>query len=861
MGSDFLADVILDSVNIFSNRVLTFGTTTAPNQDMLFVLVGSRIDTPSRDVTINSRVTDPVFNMVTANQDLILTLGQGDLAINGNVGSAANRFGAFVVGAANDITADSAIMTDGARVVFDASGNIFMTEDGTAAAMIDTNNAITGIGGQVLLRSSMGNITVSQIVSTGGFVALTANQGAIVDAGDFLALNDIQTRRLRLEASNGIGIEVSSPVLETMVSNLEAVNTGAGRILVSNTGPLEIGDVPLTVVQSFVAGSNDTLLPNNIPLAAITGLFNMNGDIGLTNVGSLTALGGTTIATTDGTVGLFVQGDAVFAGQVRAMNNITTASDEHIFVDVTGNFTLLNGQAAADFLVDGANGKIVVTASGQVTFAPGAMAQTLGDPRIQNGMVIRREGVVLQPRPEVPMQLISTPQVSTEGVAVLTFTVGRPGEKNFQVIIDWGDGGPLEILSLDAGTHTIVHDYTEPPAANNPGAPIRVFLVVMTDPNIHFFGNEFSQPLPPDSATLIPLEPPVTGGLPRPAPADGRLGPFLFPSQAGVLSIVDFVDRAINPLNFNSPVALPNALTFINQSLNSLGSFTNPAAMFTTPFPGNLDDLGVVSVVPVFQVPATGFGGAAIIEPREVPPFFVPGNTANPLPDETEEFDDDAEELEFSGSGTDEKGQDEVIVLLQVLSPSGQKLFEYEIETKYLSNPEPLWRRLTDGRYRIVILEPGSAVPIVVRDVELRDHKVIRTFDRTRPGNEAEARREARPDDAAVSQEDFELPIPDALEDVFAPESDQDGLPVTEPSADAVWENWQPPHAGHRLSRDLADPEEATESTPETTAAFAGGLVLAALGRRSLKKADTQMTGFSKRTLSPAARLRRRLRK
>ncbi len=375
--------------------------------------------------------------------------------------------------------------------------------------------------------------------------------------------------------------------------------------------------------------------------------------------------------------------------------------------------------------------------------------------------------------------------------------------------------------------------------------------MVVTDPNIHFFGNNFSLIANP---ALRPLQPPPNPALPQISPPID-IGNLLFPTQVDPLTINQLVQRAINPVDFNR-MPLPDALTFIMQVLDSIKIPDQPFMGF----PANVDNLGVFSTVVTFQVPISGFGSASIIEPREIPPFFVPGSTATPLPDDSDDFDNESEDLEFSGSSTEERGEDEVIVRLRVLSPSGQKLFEYEIDPKYLSNPGPLWARLSDGRYQIVIEEPGSSVPIIVRDVELRDHKIIRSFDRTRRGSDdAEARRETRPTNE-VSLEFQNLRILDALDILPASEPEAE-TPVGEAGLDAVWENWQPKHTANGLSRPLTESEEETEDTPAVSAGVVGGLALATLGTKSLRDADSQMQGFSKRILSPAARLRRRLRK
>jgi len=195
--------------------------------------------------------------------------------------------------------------------------------------------------------------------------------------------------------------------------------------------------------------------------------------------------------------------------------------------------------------------------------------------------------------------------------------------------------------------------------------------------------------------------------------------------------------------------------------------------------------------------------------------------------------------LDISGSDAEEKAEGEIRVLLRALSPSGQILFEQEIDIKYLSNPVPLWQKLPDGRYQIVVIEPGRPVPIVVRDVDLKQHKVIRRFDQNRRGPNT-SQLENRLQSEAVS-----LVLPTTT-DLAGPMLPDEVAADAMPDRDQVWENWRKPSAHSRLT------EPAAESGGES----AGSVEVAAAATIGL---SAQMTRFSKRALSPAAKLRRRL--
>jgi hypothetical protein len=146
--------------------------------------------------------------------------------------------------------------------------------------------------------------------------------------------------------------------------------------------------------------------------------------------------------------------------------------------------------------------------------------------------------------------------------------------------------------------------------------------------------------------------------------------------------------------------------------------------------------------------------------------------------------------------------------------------------------------------------------------VQLKDHKVMRRFDRTRrDAGQESSRRDNPAEELPVSFEAPELNPPNAKEARWSPELPVENTPIGEVEPDDIWENWSPRQTS-RLSGLAAEPETEAETAPiAAAAAFTGGLALAALRAGSSKDADSQMAGFSQRALSPAARLRRRLRK
>ena len=170
------------------------------------------------------------------------------------------------------------------------------------------------------------------------------------------------------------------------------------------------------------------------------------------------------------------------------------------------------------------------------------------------------------------------------------------------------------------------------------------------------------------------------------------------------------------------------------------------------------------------------------------------------------------------------------------------------------------------------MIEPGQTVGIVVRDVELKQHKVIRRFDKFRPNPNP---------DAAPNQESSQSETPPAKLPVS---KDPPSNPLAKSARNRYRWN-QRLMNGHSARRSglrrrvgklaaVRFREPVFPSRHRTRRrhrkrgiflnrgrALAGGLALGTLRTRSSRDADSQMMQFSKTAISPAARLRRRLRK
>ncbi len=722
------------------------------------------------------------------------------------------------------------------------TGDIVITTASPMTVIEDiVQNATGGTTGNITLTAigTDGDFTVNQTVEvtdTNNITNIQANNGNVtIAAGNNFTSND--------GTGPGPGnVGISSSNGNVMIGTGMDFTTNDMTMILANDSPGNMGSQGNIMIMT----GNNLLADDNTMIIANGGAVGLATD-NMTN-GNVTIITGNNFATTtmtmmmamNGTFQSTIGGDATFGGHVNATNS------GNILVDVNGNFTLQNGMMENDLQVEGVdlnangridpeepNGRIVVTADGNDGNGPPVNSINFNSG--SGARVTSGTGSILQAVPQVVLQ--PPEQIEIGGLATLVFTVGILGESNFSVMVDWGDGEFSLTTGVPGGIEQqITHTFTAPPDATNPGADVRVFMVMVTDPNIHFIGNNNSNFLPADNRPLQPL-PDIP--LPNANPVIPGIGTFfepffVDPITGTSLTVPQFIDRALNPIN-------PN----------------NPQLGFSVDI--DMDNLSVVNFVPIFPVPISGFGAVEVEDIEELPPFFVPGGSVSFLPDDTNETDDESDDLEFSGSDAEDKGEGEIKVRLRVLSLFGRKLYEYEIESKYLTNPAPLWQRLDDGRYQIIIIEPGRSIPTVVRDVQLKQHKVIRQFDRSRRDISS----------PSTTQPENQAPVlPISWETAEPQFSDAQTLPsngeeLAPEDPDHVWENWQRPAARHRLSP-VTDPEvDADEGTKQGTlsaaaAVLAGSLALEA---RSSDEADSEMMQFSKRSLSPAARLRRRLKK
>ena len=293
----------------------------------------------------------------SGNVNLIATGANGDIVTDATVGSGT---GNIVLTAARDVTnaAAGSVFTSGAGTinVTAQAGSIRMA-DGASYATTGGNISATAANDIVLAQASTGS-------NTAGTVTLTATNGSISNSRA-TGINNVTAGTLHATAAGGVGSGAldSATALTTDVAVLGTSVTGAGNVVIDNTGSalLTLGDAAMAnsaangSVRVATAGAvttgNSVSASNTVQLVA--------GDINgtLTNdVGAVTLAHAVTASTLDINAGGLVRqtGGVIASGTTLVdATRFTTGSDATLVngtasmteagSTVTGNYTITTG--------------------------------------------------------------------------------------------------------------------------------------------------------------------------------------------------------------------------------------------------------------------------------------------------------------------------------------------------------------------------------------------------------------------------------------------------------------------------------------------------------------------------------------
>lgn len=336
--------------------------------------------------------------------------------------------------------------------------NIHVQNVGGNLIVEGTGISAGGLGGVNLETVGTGDVQLdATILSLGGPTTLFSSQKIV-------GTSPITAASIDLQATTGIG--GISPV-QTRTTQLEATTT-TGIINVANTSS---NLVTVSNLATDVSGS-------------VSFRQTGGGDLNLAraSTGSVPSLTGSNIIVSNDAGSILVQGNTVAGGTgsilLTASNNLILAPTSTL--ETEGSASTIHGNAG-----------------GQFQLQPGAIVRA-GTSNPATEASISRLPPLVQVRPVVNFLGVN---VDSLGVASIQLQLGGPSpaivDKNFSVIIDWGDGqidtlpnGPLStgtinpnITRFDAsGTvYQITHQYLGNPNPNDPIAKIPVRVTVGVD--------------------------------------------------------------------------------------------------------------------------------------------------------------------------------------------------------------------------------------------------------------------------------------------------------------------------------------------------------------------------------------------
>ncbi|HEX3656392.1 MAG TPA: hypothetical protein VHV55_11320 [Pirellulales bacterium] len=385
----------------------------------------------------------------------VSTAGSGGITLSADGTAAALVLdqGVSGAGSAVNLTADGAVILAGAVPVTSTAGDINVTAAGSSITMA-SSSLLKSSSGAIALNAASGVLVSS--ITTGSTVSVTsATQSIAVVVGLPNSVN-ITAGGAALSAATGIGT-VTAPIV-TSVGTLAASNSTRNDIQAVNvgTGLLTIGTVGTTQGIQLSGGVPATI---NVSTA---GPMQVTGNV-------LNTTGGNIMLTSGGTGSLTTVGRVVTSG---GNGSITLSTAGNLNIEDAVNQGIAPAFWTPDIQVSG-SGQIIGNAAGQVAIGSNVL--------VQSGT-----GSVTEAPPAIGTIVI--PQINSDGIATITAPVGRPGDTDLTVTIDWHDGSTTTLLDVAGGAITAAHHYLVNPNLANGAAPIPMTVTVSGDPNISFAG-------------------------------------------------------------------------------------------------------------------------------------------------------------------------------------------------------------------------------------------------------------------------------------------------------------------------------------------------------------------------------------
>jgi hypothetical protein len=556
-----------------------------------------------------------------------------------------------------------------------ADGSVIQSDNGTVSLLAPADVQLSvvnanagGVEGDIVVTADADGNGTGLIRETltgesanliGDHVTLSAAQGIGSDG-----VGDIDTRAVSIVVTN----TDSGPIVLNEADDLRIVQlsqSGGGNVLVQTTsGSIAVDNGTLFSNAITVAGGGSLMLDANGASSDVmvnSGILSHGGDIAivadrdvLTHSAPISSTGG--------------NGDlAIIAG--RDIRILDPGDRQPVDLAVTGT-GVISLQAANQLIL-----------GSQDPEDPDSLEHTtLNDVVIQSGT-----GSVTN---TVPVLFdVRSPQITAQGEAVLSVTIGRPGETNLAYRVFWGDGTVETFTGLTAGTYTVHHFYSANPDPVNPAAPILVNVQAIHDPSIEMAAPNLNRGVIPGRDLAVDLPPPV-------------------PAQN---INADLASAIYNPSD-------PLFAVLQSQIVSSPGSEASPGSVV-------FQD----TTVRATAIPVPGEGLATIVfdtTPPVVMLSFPEGvkivDTQPPMSIQVTS----GTSAQIDSASADEAVFDERQVILEVISPTGEVIQQAFLPESSLDDLQAVISRLPDGQYRFQLREAGEGRLRLLLEFEVRQGKI-----------------------------------------------------------------------------------------------------------------------------------------
>ena len=800
------------------------------------------------NILVNVDAGDLIVNSAVTAQ------GDGNLTLNAEAGAV--RLSAAVSSTTGDLslTGDSVVQNAGGNLttgtVLLNTGQIAVAADNGSITMADGTSATTHTGS--ITYSATGDVALSLLTSTSGDLRVTAGSGAttvgaITDNTAGEAPHLVTTGTATLTAETGIGSGGGTADIETSVAVLRIMNSTSGHIDLTETDAVRIA-------QLTQAGGG------NASVRTLGGTITVDNADMATNAITVSD-GGSLLLDANGGAASIIVNDGIQAvgGSItlQADRDVIAHSAPITSIVGNGNIRIVAGhdiqildpgrQNPVDISVAG-SGNISLVAANRLVLGsddPGIVSNTIQHTTANDVLIQTGTGSITN---TLPLLFdIQSPQLTALGEAVLSVTIGRPGESNLAIRIFWGDGTVQTITGLAPGTYTYSHFYTANPNPLDPSAPILINVQAAHDPHLVLRATNVNTPVGSVLNSGVNVPPPV-------------------PAQN--------INADLSAAIYNS--AAPGFAQLQSNIASSPGNEANPGQVI-------FQDTAILATT----VPVAGDGLATAVFDTTPPVTYLtfpePPKAIDTQPPGGVQLSEGALGLNETAR-TEESLIEERAVILEVLSPDGTVLQRVTLPETALDDMHEVIGKLPDGGYRFLLKEPGEDRLRLLLEFDVRQGKIA---DETDGSDRPPSAVPKTPDPSDKTTQD-DSTKPGAVIDTVGG-ADLEGMPLSilsgpggpdyEPTdrhdaVDTAWSGWStvaarlawkragqsPTLEGAHSAETFAPSDSLTETTVRDSSSVEdseGGHLIMSLGLLGAFVGITATVGDIRRTSPAPAKLSR----